>query len=341
MRTIPFSLRERAGQFAPFVAWAVWFLVAWTVAVVHLGLTPIVAREWPIAVAMAVGSYVAGSTPMGGGTVGFPILVLLFGEPVSLGRNFSFLIQSVGMCSATVLILCGHLPLAVRPLLWALATAAVVIPVSASMLAPVLSDTMVKLVFAVIWAGFGIMTLVKLREILTPHPRIARSAAFDAGAGIAVGIIGGLAASITGVGLDMVLYCVLVLVYRADLRTAVATSVVAMAFGSLVGALSAAGLGQIDEAVLSKWVAAAPIVLLGAPLGVLMMRLIPRGVTLVIVSALCLAQFFWALSNVGWTWTTVGGSLLAVLALNACFHVMYRFSHPGRAPADAPMARAE
>ncbi len=36
-----------------------------------------VTAHWPIALAM--GSYVAGSTPMGGGKVGFRILVLLFG----------------------------------------------------------------------------------------------------------------------------------------------------------------------------------------------------------------------------------------------------------------------
>lgn len=308
---------------------------------VHLGLWDTVAAEWRIAVAMAVGSYVAGSTPMGGGTVGFPILVLLFDEPVSLGRNFSFLIQSVGMSSAAMLILCSRLPLAVRPLLWSMGVAALVIPISSRTLVPLLADGLIKLVFAVIWAGFGIMTLVKLRQILTPHPRIARSAGFDAASGISAGVLGGLAASATGVGIDMVLYCILVLLYRADLRTAVATSVVVMAFASLVGALNAASLGQIDSPVLAKWVAAAPVVLLGAPLGVLMMRLIPRGVTLVFVSVLCLAQFFWALTNVGLTWASVGGSVLAVLVLNGCFHLMYRYAEPPRAPVRAPLGRVE
>ena len=42
-----------------------------------------------IAAAMAVGSYFAGSTPMGGGTVGFPVLVLLFDGPATLGRDFA------------------------------------------------------------------------------------------------------------------------------------------------------------------------------------------------------------------------------------------------------------
>lgn len=322
------AAREAVALYAPFAAWAVWFLMAWGVAVIHLGLGSTLAQEWEIAAAMAAGSYVAGSTPMGGGTVGFPILVLLFDEPVSLGRNFSFLVQSVGMGSASMLILCGRLPLAVRPLLWTMGTAVVVVPVSSRVLVPILPDDLVKLVFAVIWAGFGIMTLVKLKQLLNPHPRIALGPAFDAGVGIAVGVVGGVAASATGVGIDMVLYCVLVLVYRADLRTAVATSVIVMAFTSLVGALNAAILGHIDHAVLAKWSAAAPVVLLGAPLGVLMMRVIPKGVTLVIVSILCLGQFFWALQTVGLTWLTVGGSVAAVLVLNTLFHFMYRFSEP-------------
>lgn len=321
-------VREVAARYAPFAAWAVWFLMVWTVAVVYLGLGPTLADEWAIATAMAVGSYVAGSTPMGGGTVGFPILVLLFDEPVGLGRNFSFLIQSVGMSSATMLILCGRMPLAVRPLIWSMATAALVLPISSRTLVPIMPDNLVKLVFAVIWAGFGIMTLVKLKQLLTPHPRIARRPAFDASVGVAVGVVGGVAASATGVGIDMVLYCVLVLVYRADLRTAVATSVIVMAFTSLVGAINAATLGHIDQAVLAKWSAAAPVVLIGAPFGVLMMRLIPRAATLVIVSLLCIGQFFWALERVGLTWMTVGGSIGAVLLLNACFHFMYRFSEP-------------
>lgn len=67
-----------------------------------LGGTPKRIGRWR---SMALGSYVAGSTPMGGGTVGFPILVLLFEMPARLGRDFSFAVQSVGMVSAAIFIL--------------------------------------------------------------------------------------------------------------------------------------------------------------------------------------------------------------------------------------------
>ena len=60
--------------------------------------------HWPIALAMSLGSYFAGSTPMGGGTVGFPVLVMLQGEPSGMGRDFGFAIQSIGMFSASIFI---------------------------------------------------------------------------------------------------------------------------------------------------------------------------------------------------------------------------------------------
>jgi len=316
-------MRERVARYAPFVAWAGWFDLAWVVAVTHLGLWSAVAAEWPIALAMALGSYVAGATPMGGGTIGFPVLVLLFDQPVSLGRNFSFLVQSVGMSSATLLILCGRRPLAVRPLLWTLAASTVVVPIANRLLAPLAPDTAVKLVFAVIWAGFGVMTLVKLRELLSADGPTRLGGRADAAVGVSVGVVGGVAAALTGVGIDMVLYSVLVLLYRCDLRTAVATSVIAMAWASLVGSINAAAMGELSEEVLRKWAAAAPVVLVGAPLGAAMLHVVHRGGTLVFVSVLCLGQFLWALERVGLTaWTLLGG-VGGVLALNACFHLLY------------------
>ena len=51
-------------------------LVIWLLIVLALGLSQEVFRQWPMAVVMILGSLVAGSTPMGGGAVAFPYLVL-------------------------------------------------------------------------------------------------------------------------------------------------------------------------------------------------------------------------------------------------------------------------
>lgn len=54
---------------------------------------------------MAGGSFLGGSSPVAGGTVGFPLRVLVFEHPAKLGRDFSLSIQSVGKVSAVVYIL--------------------------------------------------------------------------------------------------------------------------------------------------------------------------------------------------------------------------------------------
>ena len=68
-----------------WLLWLVLFYTVWSWLVFAHDRWSDVVEHWGIALAMAVGSYAAGSTPMGGGTVGFPILVLLFKESAELG----------------------------------------------------------------------------------------------------------------------------------------------------------------------------------------------------------------------------------------------------------------
>jgi len=97
------ALAEQTGRgarrFWPFLLWLAAFYISWLLIVSLNGLWPVVRDHWPIAAAMAAGSYFAGSTPMGGGTVGFPVLVLLFDLPATLGRNFGLAVQSIGAWS--------------------------------------------------------------------------------------------------------------------------------------------------------------------------------------------------------------------------------------------------
>ena len=87
------------------MVWLMLFYTAWLVIVVSAGLWSVVCERWPIALAMAGGSFVGGSSPVAGGTIGFPLLVYVFNQPASLGRTFSLAIQSIGMVSASIYIL--------------------------------------------------------------------------------------------------------------------------------------------------------------------------------------------------------------------------------------------
>ncbi len=324
-----------ARRFWPFFAWLAAFYCTWLLIVSLNGLWPVVSGHWPIAVAMAAGSYFAGSTPMGGGTVGFPVLVLLFDLPATLGRNFGLAVQSIGMVSASIFILTAR-----RTLDWALLRPAllgslIATPLGAAFIAPYASDLLVKLLFAVTWASFGIIHWLKINDIVrpegsrTPHPRL------DLPVGLAIGLSGGVVASLTGIGIDMMIYTVLVLYYRADLKMAIPTSVLLMAFTSLVGISSNAVLGQInpalyaiDPAVFHNWLAAAPVVALGAPLGAIIVNYLPRRPTLLIVSSLCLGQFFWTLFKEGVSGWTLLAVLTILCVLCAGFLWLFRLGAP-------------
>ena len=149
--------------------------------------------------------------------------------------------------------------------------------------------------------------------------------------GFGIGVFGGIVAAITGVGIDMLIYVVLVLMFRTDLRIAIPTSVVLMAFTSVVEILSNIALSKIDPItyyidpeVFNNWLAAAPVVALGAQLGALVVSLISRTPTLVVVSFLCILQFIWTVveEQLGiWPWQW---ALAAVLLCNAFFLYLYR-----------------
>lgn len=280
---------------------------------------------------MTLGSYVAGSTPMGGGTVAFPVLTLLFELPGSLGRTFGLAVQSIGMTSASIYILAMRRSLDWRILKPALSGSFIGTPIGAIAIAPIVPDVWIKLIFAVVWCSFGILHLVKLKELIEHQGENSRWHDYSRIVGIVVGVIGGVISSIAGVGIDMMLYATLVLLYQADLKIAIPTSVIIMAFTSIIGITSnlilhwlAPTSYVIEPAVFENWIAAAPVVAIGAPLGALVVERISRTPTLVFVSILCIGQYVWTLVDEQVTGMSLLLAIASVLILNAIFHILYR-----------------
>ena len=298
--------------------WLAGFYSVWAWLVFGHGRWEVVKTHWPIALSMAFGSYVAGSTPMGGGTVGFPILVLLFELPATLGRDFSFAVQSIGMTSASIFILARRQPLAWSMLQGAMGGSLVGTTLGIFFVAPLVPDLWIKLVFAVVWASFGVLHLYRIGEIAGHVGMTEFDERWDFRVGLGVGAMAGATvAASTGVGIDMVLYTVLVLLCRADLKIAIPTSVLIMAFTSLLGVAVKNLFTGLQPGVFENWLAAAPIVALGAPLGALMVDLIGRKPTLVMVAVLCVGQFVWT-CYAEWSALGVGGTLLALAAVGMC-----------------------
>ncbi len=297
------------GIFYSIWLWLMIDQAQWTTALEH----------WPMALAMAVGSYAAGSTPMGGGTVGFPVLVLLFELPASLGRDFSFAIQAIGMTSASIFILARRQPLAKAILNGAIAGSLIGTPLGIFFIAPYVPELWIKLIFAVVWASFGLLHLFRINEIAGHTGMTEFNERWDFKFGLWLGLIAGATiTSSTGVGIDMVLYTALVLVCRADLKIAIPTSVVIMAFNSILAVATKVFSGQgLQPGVYENWLAAAPVVALGAPLGVFIVAKIGRKPTLLVVAALCVGQFIWTLFSEQ-KLLGISGILISTLAVAIC-----------------------
>ncbi|MDZ7791495.1 MAG: sulfite exporter TauE/SafE family protein [Xanthomonadales bacterium] len=188
-------------------------------------------------------------------------------------------------------------------------------PIGIFLIAPLVPEVWVKVCFSVIWAGFGLLHLYRINEIAAHSGIIDFNERWDIRLGLVLGTLSSATVvAVTGVGIDMVVYAALVLLCRADLKIAIPTSVVIMAFASVYGVLLKSLTTGMQPGVFEQWLAAAPVVALGAPLGVYIVGLIDRKHTLLFVATLCVGQFVWtctkefdALGLVG-----VGIALLAV-----------------------------
>ena len=77
------------------------------------------------------------------------------------------------------------------------------------------------------------------------------------------------------------------------------------------------GTTGIEPGVWENWLAAAPVVAVGAPLGTFVVGFIGRRITLLFVAALCVVQFVWACYHERAA-LGVTGTVAACLAVMVC-----------------------
>jgi len=85
------------------------------------------------------------------------------------------------------------------------------------------------------------------------------------------------------------------------------------------------GSYSISPEVFHNWLAAAPVVAIGAPFGAWALSRLPRTPTLLIVSALCIVQFVATVVKVGLQGWSLVLAFAAVLAINFVFALMFRY----------------
>ncbi|MGF1596839.1 MAG: sulfite exporter TauE/SafE family protein [Acidimicrobiales bacterium] len=272
----------------------------WLVFVTVNGHWDRVTDRWIAAVTMMFGSVVAGSTPQGGGAVAFPVFTKVLEVPTTVARSFSLCIQTVGMGTASAAIVISGRRVDWRAVAIVAPTAVVSFLAAAWLIGDPdqpfwpssLPGPYVKVTFTIVVAAMALVVWLSSRSWVTERIDVLASVPAPALALLVVAGIGGGAASfLVGSGADVFLYLALVALLGLSAGVGVPTSVIVMAivsavgfvlFGIVDGQLSvtveaghvvAVGGQAIDPLPADRydlfglWLAAAPVVGFGAPLG--------------------------------------------------------------------------
>lgn len=233
------------------------FTIGWIVYVTASDQWSRVADHWASAVTMVFGSFVAGSTPQGGGAVAFPVFTKVLEVPAEVARTFSLVIQCVGMTAASLSMIVNRRALATQGLLVGAPAALTgfivgyftIVDAGRPFSPATIPGAYVKVLFTVIVVAMAFVTARGYRvQLLEQRHTMPGLNTRIVAALIIFGFVGGFVSSLIGSGADVFLYLVLVLLIGLSPRTGVATSVIVMTLVSWAGMVMF-GLGDGHLAV--------------------------------------------------------------------------------------------
>lgn len=297
------------------------FTVSWAVFVLAAEHGDRVLDQWRAALTMVFGSFVAGSTPQGGGAVAFPVFTKVIEIPPAVARTFSLSIQATGMVMASVIILLAGRRIDFTALKIGLAGGSAGFFIGAFALgdrdtvfwSSIIPDPYVKVSFTMAIAMVASIVVLcagrkfsEQPECDWPPPAVCGLFCFAA--------VGGVASALTGSGVDVFLFLFVTLVAGVHPRIGIPTSIISMAFVSVLGLVLFGFIdGQLNTTVVDGlvvavggqmiapipaaqadlfgiWLAAAPIVVWGAPLGSWVASVLPEKVLIRFVAALAASE---------------------------------------------------
>lgn len=252
--------------------------------------------RWMVTLTMVFGSMVAGATSEGGAAVAFPILTLVMGVLPSIARDFSFLIQSVGMTAAAFSILYMGIKIEYKSVIYCTIGGVAGVILGLEKVAPRLTPPYSKMYFVCIWFAFAVslfwLNFYHDRKVFNSVPSWEQGVIFKkvlfrtnwahcpsidlvvnwkAIVLLCFGILGGIFSSMSGSGLDICSFAVLALFFRVSERIATPTSVVLMGINTVVAFLYREyQMNEVDPEAYRLWLVCIPVVVVGAPLGAIM-----------------------------------------------------------------------
>jgi uncharacterized protein len=277
----------------------------------HQPIAMIFAREWAAMLTMVFGSFIAGASPEGSAAIAYPIFTLLLKISPDATRNFAFAIQSIGMSSATLLIIGLRLKVEWNYIKFVTLGGVFGLIFGTAYIVPLISPLLAKLFFVSLWLSFGIA--------LWRENRHSQRQVFDAIQDfqkndkirlVAFGVVGGVISSIFGTGINIFTFCLMTIYYRVNEKVATPSSVIIMTAETLLGFfLHTQILHDFNQKSFELWLACIPVVVFFAPLGAFVISKLPRKSIAQILYVILVTQF------VGAMWVIRPNAVQALLSV--------------------------
>jgi uncharacterized membrane protein YfcA len=197
------------------------------------------------------------------------------------------------MGAASLSILYLRVPIERRALLYAGIPGIAGVIFGAIWIAPLIPPVIVRTSFTVLVTSLGISLLLVNRE-----GGVGRNSTLPWFGGqeriilIAAGFLGGIVSALVGTGENSVAFMVMVLLFRICEKIVTPTTVILMTMVTIPGFLvHLFWLKDFSPVVMGYWLAAVPVVAVGAPLGALICSYMTRGAIVSVLLALIALEF--------------------------------------------------
>lgn len=307
------------------IAIAVWTL--WLTILGFEGAFSYVINNWEIDLAMMFASIIAGGTSVGGGAVAFPVFTKLLHISPHDAKVFSLAIQSVGMGAASLAIVLTKVRVEWRVIFWGSLGGFLGIFLGSNFIAPFLPPDVIKMSFTMMLASFGIALFVSNKGIRQHHINIPSWSFKEGRIFLLAGLLGGIMSSLVGNGIDVFTFSVMVLLFRMSETVATPTSVVLMAINATAGFfIQVFVFNDFSEPVTSYWLAAIPVVVVGAPLGAMLGSMLRRETVTHILLAIIAVEVLTSLLLISLRPLVIYASLTTFALFSWLNYWMYRTS---------------
>ena len=257
----------------------------------------VIAKHWAAVLTMIFGAFIAGSSPEGSAAIAYPVFTLLLKIEPAIARNFAFAIQSIGMTSASLLILGLKIKVDWDYIKYVTIGGAFGLVFGTYYIVPLISPPLAKLFFVSLWLSFGLIlwyeNLKPQREVFDKIQNFTKS---DMVRLLFFGLIGGMISSIFGTGINIFTFCLMTIYYRINEKVAVPSSVIIMTLETILGFfIHGAVIGDFQQEAFEMWLACMPFVAFFAPLGSFVINKLPRKAIATFLYIILIVQFIGAI----------------------------------------------